>query len=246
MSILNLKYPINTKEKMEMFSRKLYYFLFTNSEEELSDLKNQFESFKDFVPNSTKETWDKFYTQFNSIRHKLSLDAQAILENDPAANNLDEVYLAYPGFLATAIYRLSHELLKLNVKVLPRVMSECAHSKTGVDIHPGAIIGESFFIDHATGIVIGETVEIGDRVKIYQGVTLGAWHVSKSLSNTKRHPTIENDVTIYANATILGGETKIGHNSVIGANVWLTKSVPAFSRVYTNPETQIANLNQSE
>ncbi len=155
MSILNLKYPINTKEKMEMFSRKLYYFLFTNSEEELSDLKNQFESFKDFVPNSNEETWDKFYTQFNSIRHKLSLDAQAILENDPAANNLDEVYLAYPGFVATVIYRSSHDLLKLNVKFLPRIMSECVHSKTGVDIHPGAIIGESFFIDHATGIVIG-------------------------------------------------------------------------------------------
>jgi len=159
-------------------------------------------------------------------------DAYFIFHNDPAAESLEEVLLAYPGFYAIIHYRLANLLYRLGVKILPRMITEYAHSKTGIDIHPAATIGQQFCIDHGTGIVIGETAQIGDRVKIYQGVTLGALSVSKSLATTKRHPTIENDVIIYAGSTILGGETVIGHDSVIGGNVWLVKSVPPFSVVY--------------
>ena len=148
--------------------------------------------------------WNSFEDSFITIRKKLDLDAAAAEKNDPAAKSLEEVYLAYPGFYAIAVHRLSNQLLKLGVAVLPRVMSEFAHSVTGTDIHPGAEIGDSFFIDHATGIVIGETTIIKDNVQIFQGVTLGGIQVKKSLASTKRHPTIESDVVIYANATILG------------------------------------------
>ncbi len=151
------------------------------------------------------------------VRARLDLDAIAIEENDPAAKSLEEVYLAYPGFYAISIYRLSHELYLLNTPIIPRMMSEYAHGVTGIDIHPGATIGSSFFIDHGTGIVIGETTIIKSNVKIYQGVTLGGIQIKKSLSFTKRHPTIEDNVTIYANATILGGEVVVGANSIIGA-----------------------------
>ncbi|NNC61438.1 MAG: serine acetyltransferase, partial [Eudoraea sp.] len=158
---------------------------------------------------------------------------------DPASLSIEEVYLAYPGFYAIAIYRLAHELYKKKFPLVPRLMTEYAHRQTGVDINPGARIGKSFFIDHATGVVIGETAVIHDHVKIYQGVTLGALYVTKSLSDTKRHPTIEDNVTIYANATILGGETVIGANSIIGGNAWLTGSVPPNSKVYHTPEIEI-------
>jgi serine O-acetyltransferase len=173
------------------------------------------------------------------LLENLNLDAQALVDNDPASNNIEEVYLAYPGFYAIAIYRFSHELLLLKTPLIPRLMSEYAHSKTGTDIHPGATIGKSFFIDHATGTVIGETCIIKDNVKIYQGVTLGALQVSKELKYTKRHPTVEKNVTIYANATILGGKTVIGENSTIGGNVWLTESVPKNSLVYHKSETRL-------
>jgi serine O-acetyltransferase len=169
--------------------------------------------------------WNDFESSFVTIREKLDLDAIAAEKNDPAAKSLEEVYLAYPGFYAIAVHRLSHQLLKLEIPILPRMMSEFAHSKTGTDIHPGAEIGESFFIDHATGIVIGETTVIKDNVQIFQGVTLGGIQVKKSLSSTKRHPTIENNVIIYANATILGGDVIIGANSIIGANVCITESI---------------------
>lgn len=159
-------------------------------------------------------------------------DGDAFMKFDPAAESLEEVILCYPGFFSIAVYRLASELHRLKVPVLPRVMSEYAHSKTGVDIHPGAQIGNSFFIDHGTGTVIGETAVIGDNVKIYQGVTLGALFVRKSMAKQKRHPTIEDNVIIYARSTILGGETVIGHDSVIGGNVWLTESVLPFSVVY--------------
>ena len=149
------------------------------------------------------------------------------------------MYLAYPGFHAIAVYRLSHELIKLKVPVLPRMMSEYTHGVTGTDIHPGATIGDSFFIDHATGIVIGETTLIKENVKIYQGVTLGGIQVKKSLAETKRHPTIESNVTIYANATILGGEVIIGENSIIGANVCVTESVPENSLVTYNQKIKL-------
>lgn len=178
------------------------------------------------------------------IRENLDLDALAIEKYDPAAKSLEEVYLAYPGFHAIAIYRLSHELYKLNVPIIPRMMSEYTHGLTGTDIHPGATIGKSFFIDHATGIVIGETSVIKDNVKIYQGVTLGGIQVKKSMSATKRHPTIEDNVTIYANATILGGDISVGANSVIGANVWITKSVPPNSLVTYQLENKISSIEK--
>ena len=169
----------------------------------------------------------------------LLTDADAVLRFDPAAQSIEEVLIAYPGFYATAIYRLSHQLYNQGIKTLPRLLSEYAHSKTGIDIHPGAMIGAAFAIDHGTGIVIGETTVIGERVKIYQGVTLGALNVSKELASTKRHPTIEDDVIIYSGATILGGETIIGTGSIIGGNIWLTHSVAPNSVVYHKSEIRI-------
>ena len=166
------------------------------------------------------------------IRRKISLDAKAALEGDPAAKSIEEVVLSYPGLEAVVVYRIAHFLYESGVPIIPRIMSEHVHGKTGIDIHPAAEIGESFFIDHGTGVVIGETCVIGDRVKIYQGVTLGALSVEKSLADKKRHPTIEDDVTIYANATILGGNTVIGKGSIIGGNTWITKPVPPGSTVY--------------
>lgn len=160
------------------------------------------------------------------IRRKIQLDTIAAFNGDPAAKSNEEVILSYPGLEAILVYRIAHFLYKNGVPVIPRIMSEHVHGKTGIDIHPGAQIGESFFIDHGTGVVIGETCVIGKNVKIYQGVTLGALSVKKNLQNKKRHPTIEDDVTIYANATILGGDTIIGKGSVIGGNTWVTESIP--------------------
>lgn len=159
-------------------------------------------------------------------------DARAIVENDPAAHSIDDVILSYPGFWATAVYRLARIFHHLEVPFAPRMLTEYAHRKTGIDIHPGANIGASFCVDHGTGVVIGETTVIGSHVKIYQGVTLGALSVSKSLASTKRHPTIEDHCVVYSNATILGGDTVVGHHSVIGGNVWLTSSVPPHSKIY--------------
>ena len=157
----------------------------------------------------------------------------------PAANNIEEVYLAYPGFYAIAVYRFSHEFYKIDMPLIPRLMSEYAHRLTGIDINPGAEIGTPFFIDHGTGIVIGETAVIKDHVKIYQGVTLGALQVTKEMQGEKRHPTVEDNVTIYANATILGGDTIIGKNSTIGGNVWVIASIPENSLVYHTSETKL-------
>ena len=173
------------------------------------------------------------------------LDAQAIYDGDPAAHSIDEVILAYPGFFATAVYRLAHQLQGCEVPLVPRVLTETAHRDTGIDIHPAARIGSSFAIDHGTGIVIGETAVLGARVKLYQGVTLGALSVDKHMARTKRHPTIGDDVVIYANATILGGETVIGDGSRIGGNVWLTRSVPAKS-VVTPTARVIPAIRDSE
>ncbi|MBC7840718.1 MAG: serine acetyltransferase [Gemmatimonadaceae bacterium] len=166
-----------------------------------------------------------------AIRSRLYADAEAINRMDPAAQSVDEVFLAYPGFLATICHRIAQPLFHGNVPIMPRLITEWAHERTGVDLHPGAIIGDRFAIDHGTGIVVGETARIGNDVKLYQGVTLGALRVSKKLASRKRHPTIEDDVTVYANATILGGSTVIGRGSVIGGNVWLTHSVPPGSIV---------------
>ncbi len=172
-----------------------------------------------------------------ALRQKLLLDAKAAFEGDPAARSMEEVILSYPGFEAITVHRIAHFLHQNGVPLIPRIMSEYIHGKTGIDIHPGATIGSSFCIDHGTGIVIGETTEIGNNVKIYQGVTLGAISVKKDLCDKKRHPTIEDDVTIYAGASILGGGTVIGKGSVIGGNVWLTESVPAGSTTIAKQET---------
>ncbi len=168
------------------------------------------------------------------IRRRLHLDVQAALDGDPAAKSEAEIIVAYPGLAAISVHRIVHFLYQQGVPLLPRIMSEYIHHQTGIDIHPGATIGDSFFIDHGTGVVIGETTQIGNHVKIYQGVTLGALSVKKAMARKKRHPTIEDNVTIYAGATILGGDTVIGHDSVIGGNVWLIRSVPPFSRVYNS------------
>jgi serine O-acetyltransferase len=168
------------------------------------------------------------------IRTQLHMDVQAALEGDPAAKSEAEVIVAYPGLAAISVHRVVHFLYQRQVPLLPRIMSEYIHHQTGIDIHPGATIGASFFIDHGTGVVIGETTVIGDNVKVYQGVTLGALSVKKSMATQKRHPTIEDKVTIYAGATILGGDTTIGHDSVIGGNVWLVRSIPPYSRVYNS------------
>ncbi|MFH1527963.1 MAG: serine O-acetyltransferase EpsC [Bacteroidota bacterium] len=188
-----------------------------------------------------------FINKIPDVNKKLWLDAEAIFKGDPAAQSIDEVIFAYPGFLAIATYRLAHELFVLQVPILPRIMTEYAHQNTGVDIHPGAEIGKSFCIDHGTGIVIGETTLIGNNVKIYQGVTLGALSVDKKLAKKNRHPTIEDNVVIYSQAVILGGDTIIGHDSVIGGNTWITQSVPPNSVVYHTSEIKVRqNGNHKE
>lgn len=193
--------------------------------------ENQFKNSHCF--KLAEKTVEALIAEIPALRQKIIKDANAILKGDPAARSLGEVILSYPGLGAITVYRIAHFLHKSGVPIIPRIMSEHAHGNTGIDIHPGAEIGESFFIDHGTGIVIGETTVIGNNVKIYQGVTLGALSVHKELQNKKRHPTIEDNVTIYANATILGGETVIGKGSTIGGNTWIVKSIPA-GTYYTN------------
>ncbi len=189
-----------------------------------------------------------FSAKIPEIRRIVDSDISAAYDGDPAARSRMEIVMSYPGIYAVSIHRLAHELHLLGVPVIPRIMTELAHSRTGIDIHPGATIGERFFIDHGTGVVIGETATIGRNVRIYQGVTLGGLSFKKDgngalVKGLKRHPDIEDNVIIYANATILGGETRIGHDSEIGANVWLKQSVPPFSRVYCKaPDLVIKSL----
>jgi len=188
---------------------------------------------------------ESFFEELPAIRHALSMDMQANFYGDPAAKSFEEVILSYPGFKAITVHRLAHFFWKAGVPLIPRMMSELVHGSTGIDIHPGAEIGESFFIDHGTGVVIGETTVIGKNVKLYQGVTLGALSVKKEEGNRKRHPGIEDDVTIYSHATILGGTTIIGRGSVIGGNVWLTESVPPNTTVYTKAGEQVSRQRNS-
>lgn len=182
-------------------------------------------------------TVDRFFGRLPAVRAMLAEDVEAAFDGDPAATSYAEIAAAYPALFAIASYRLAHEVCSLGVPLLPRLLAEHAHARTGIDIHPGARIGRRFFIDHGTGVVIGETAEIGDRCVIYQGVTLGALAPRKGqvLRGIKRHPTLEDDVTIYAGATILGGDTVIGRGSVIGGNVWLTHSTPPCSKVQIEP-----------
>ena len=203
------------------------------------ELKSLLNSMKDRLVNDVEFICNSFFAHLPEIHHSLVMDAEAIANGDPAAENSQEVIRTYPGFYAISIYRMAHELYRLKVPFLPRILTENAHSKTGIDIHPGAQIGKNFFIDHGTGIVVGESCIIGDNVKIYQGVTLGALSVSKNLASTKRHPTIEDEVVIYANATILGGETTIGKKTTIGGNVWVTRSVPANSLIYHQAQVKM-------
>ena len=194
---------------------------------------------KDRLPDSPQLIENAFIERLPEIRLSLLEDAEAILVFDPAATSLAEVIRSYPGFYALAVYRLAHTFQRAGVPLIPRILTEYAHGKTGIDIHPGAQIGRRFCIDHGTGVVIGETVVIGDDVKVYQGVTLGALSVKKDMILTKRHPTIEDNVVIYSGATILGGKTVIGHDSIIGGNVWLVKSVEPYSRIYYQSQPKV-------
>ncbi len=240
----SINYGIKTKT--EAFTEKLFYTLFDSNaplEKSIDELEILFREIAMIACKKPEELccsiWDKFVSKLPEILKKLSQDALYILENDPASNDIEEVYLAYPGFYAIAIYRLSHELYLLDMPLFSRLMSEYAHRITGTDIHAGATIDSPFFIDHATGIVIGETATIAKYVKIYQGVTLGALSVSKDMKNNKRHPTVEEHVCIYANATILGGETIIGKNSIVGGNSWVTRSTPENSVVLNTTTTEV-------
>ncbi len=246
------------KGAVESFIDELYTLLFLPNDinhkceaqlrEQFVSLQEQFTCLlKDVIEDGDRATTvsEEYFEILPAIYSALIVDAEALLLSDPAAKSLEEVMAAYPGFYATAVHRLSHPLYKTGVPVLPRLFSEYAHGKTGIDIHPGAVIGHSFSIDHGTGVVIGETTIIGNYVKIYQGVTLGALSVSKELATTKRHPTIEDNVVIYSGATILGGDTTIGSGSIIGGNVWLTASVPSNSVVYHKSEIGVKDLSLS-
>lgn len=245
-----VEYFLN-KQEAEYFIQDLFQFLFIDQagENDADKTAKRYEQLKmafasllsELVHNKEeiKEHVASFFEALPGLYKALIEDAEAILASDPAARNLSEVIVAYPGFYATVIYRLSHQIWNLGVTILPRLFCEFAHSKTGIDIHPGATIGKGFAIDHGTGIVIGETTVIGKNVKIYQGVTLGALNVSKNNASTKRHPTIQDNVILYSGATILGGETVIGRGSIIGGNVWLTYSVPPNSVVYHKSEIKV-------
>lgn len=224
---------------------------------QLNKLKGEFRSIlnenRECVNNDSVDLEEKFFSELPDIRSRLLLDIEAIYMGDPAAQSTSEVIRTYPGFYAIAAHRIAHSLLNLGVNLLPRIISEHAHRQTGIDIHPGAQIGKSFCIDHGTGVVIGETTIIGSNVKIYQGVTLGGLSVKKEDAKTKRHPTIQDNVVIYAGATILGGDTVIGEGSIIGGNVWVIRSVPPGSKIYyqakmTNAEgeTDTITFRQSD
>lgn len=202
-------------------------------------LESLLHTMSDVLPDSPQKITSSYMARIPGIYQLLLTDVEAMVQGDPAATTDYEVIRTYPGFYALAFYRLAHGLHVENVPLIPRILTEYAHSKTGIDIHPGAQIGQYFFMDHGTGIVIGETCLIGERVKIYQGVTLGALSVDKSMAATKRHPSIEDGVVIYSGATILGGETVVGANSVIGGNVWLTRSVAANTKIYHQENQKI-------
>lgn len=230
----DLSYKIyNPKNSFAVTIEDVFYHLkkqiyraldYSQNENKLNDKERDEESYR---------ICKEFFERIPVIREYIETDLLSTLDGDPAAGNFDEIILSYPGLYAITVYRIAHELYLLNVPILPRLMTEIAHSNTGIDIHPGATIGKYFFIDHGTGIVVGETSIIGNNVKIYQGVTIGALSTrgGQKLSGKKRHPTICDNVTIYANASILGGDTVIGENSVIGGNAFITRSIDANSRV---------------
>ena len=207
----------------------------------IEDVMFHLNSQMELLMENSQQICLEFFRQIPHVRALVQTDLQAAYDGDPAAAGKDEVIFSYPGLFAITVYRLAHVLYKLGVPMIPRIMTEHAHSVTGIDIHPGATVGQYFFIDHGTGIVIGETTEIGDHVKVYQGVTLGALSTrgGQTLRGQKRHPTIEDNVTIYAGASILGGETRIGHDSVIGSNAFITDSIaPGTTVTIKNQELQ--------
>ena len=238
---------IPNKKGVEIAVKKIFKLLFPDNENltgleiDLSGnaLNEQLASIFDGVAQDTEKTLNKFLDTLPSTKRILLKDAEFILESDPAAKQLIEVIAIYPGFFAIYCYRIAHSIDQLLVPLLPRMITEYAHKITGIDIHPGAIIGSPFSIDHGTGIVIGETTKIGNFVKLFQGVTLGALSVDKSKASKKRHPTIEDNVILYAGSTILGGVTVVGRNSIIGGNVWLTESIAPYSVVYHKSEIVI-------
>lgn len=239
------------KAKTETFTNDLFYTLFDSNISMKDNIDYLSKSFQEITSIACKMkdfdcqiVWKKFLIRLPEVLKQLNFDAECLYKHDPASNSVEEVILAYPGFFAIAVYRLSHEFNQQGMPLIPRMMSEYAHRLTGIDIHPGARIGSPFFIDHGTGVVIGETTIIKSGVKLYQGVTLGALQVSKEMKNQKRHPTVENNVTIYAGATILGGDTVIGENSTIGGNVWLTESVPPNAIVYHEAQTKLKQKNK--
>ena len=238
--IYNIEHSVSTMIEDVMFHLNKQICVVLKYTKEFGD--NEEEKLEQFAQKATVS----FMRRIPKVREYLETDLQAAYDGDPAARSKDEIVFSYPGLYAITVYRLAHELFLLGVPLIPRMMTEQAHSKTGIDIHPGATIGKYFFIDHGTGIVIGETTDIGNNVKIYQGVTLGALSTRKGqqLSGVKRHPTIEDNVVIYANTTILGGETIIGANSVVAGNTFVTKSIPANTKVAsTMPELEIKTSN---
>lgn len=234
--LYQLMFPISSITNVEIIHAKLTLVadcLLKN----ISKITN-----KDFA----HKVMEQFLIDFPEIQYRLAKDAYSYLDNDPAAKSIEEVILTYPGFYALCVHRIAHKLHELEVPLIPRLFSEYAHSKVGIDIHPGAKIGKNLFLDHATGIVIGETAVVGDNVKIYQGVTLGALYLEKKLSSIKRHPTVENNVVIYAGATILGGDTVIGRHSTIGGGAWVTQSVIPYSLVYNKVDVKIKTVKDFE
>jgi serine O-acetyltransferase len=234
--LLEILFP---KKEIEINEIQLFW-----EQNKLNFVKTVANICKGKAKHTITECTEKLYEKIPDLYFSMQADAEAIFENDPAAMSISEVLTTYPGFFAIAVYRIAHEIDNLGITLIPRILTEYAHSKTGIDIHPKAKIDVPFIIDHGTGIVIGETTIIGKNVSIYQGVTLGALQVDKSMQSKKRHPTVENNVVIYANATILGGSTVIGNHSIIGGNAFVTKSINPYSVVMQETKNRI--LNQQE
>ncbi|MFT4533127.1 MAG: serine O-acetyltransferase [Saprospiraceae bacterium] len=253
------KFP--SEQKIRLFLNDLLGTLFPEMTDQVFLNRSRFglhfanlkETFYELIyakPNNEAERVENnsniFFDSLPAIYEILLSDAKAMYDGDPAAESVEEVMRTYPGFYAIAAYRIANQLFNQNIKVIPRAIAEIAHTKTGIDIHPGATIASSFCIDHGTGIVIGATSNIGKNVKIYQGVTLGALSVNKADAKIKRHPTLEDNVVVYAGATILGGETVVGAGSIIGGNVWLTRSLPKKSTVYYKTKMNSDNEDQTD
>ncbi len=242
---------IPDKKAVERTIKSVFKLLFPSThsysdikfENDLNDLQSQIMDLLTGLTDKKEEVSQQFIKNLENIKITLLRDANFILESDPAAKQLIEVMAIYPGFFAIFCYRIANSLAQFSIPLLPRMITEYAHKVTGIDIHPSATIGSPFSIDHGTGIVIGETAIIGNNVKLYQGVTLGALSVDKSKASKKRHPTIEDNVILYAGCTILGGETIVGRNSIIGGNVWLTESIAPFSVAYHKSEIIVRNQN---